>query len=327
MKARTKQTLWLIFHLAIYLLAWETLITNIVTIFVKSLTITRGRYYEQIFRQYYNNRSDVFTDYLYVIKHGYTVQNCTEPIGPERAHNYNYRFLKQSITLIFFWTGQLIMITVSSVDIFFTIQQYRHNQVETSSDPTSDTKEGCCTKCGSCCSVVGSVLMKIGRIVFVSTTYAMPAYYMANFDYTAPCLTPYPALFLGDFGLIFYYVNLSLMVVISTILLWRQIRTGISETVFDIKELQTGLDKAGGGAIVCAFVTCNQKAMLRAAVIQLAWMIVFVGLFGSMIIFFDKLTSKTGAFYTSVNGALRMGFSSVVLLGSLHTITLCGSCR
>ncbi|CAF4386517.1 unnamed protein product [Rotaria socialis] len=326
MKARTKQTLLLVFRLAIYLLAWETLITNTLTIFVQSLKVTRGSYYEVIDRQIHNT-SNEYTDYLYAIKDNYTVLDCTEPIGPVRDNNFNYRFLKQPISLIFFWIGQLIMIAVSSADIFCFIQQYRRGPAEATNQSTTAEERDCCMRCKSCCDKFGSILMKVGRIVFVSTTYAVPAYYMANFDYKTPCLTPYPKLFLGDTGLIFYYGNLSVMVVISTILLWRQIRTGIPETVFDIKRLRICCESTAKGASFCALLTCNRKAIMRAALLQIVMGIAAVGLFGSMVIFFTELASKTDGFATAVNGGLRMGFSVVAFLGNLDTIACCDCCR
>jgi hypothetical protein len=326
MKVGIKKILSLLFHSIIYILALETLITNIVNIFVPSLQVTRGNYYEVTVRSS-GNTSQLYTEYLYAIKYNYTIDNCTEPIGPINANNYNYQFLKVPVSLIFFWIGQLIMIVVSSTDMFFFIQEFRRELTEVKKESTSAEKNDGCTKCKSCCKKFLSILMKIGRLVFVSTTYALPGYYMANFNYTTPCLTPYPSLFLGDTGLIFYYVNLSIMVVISVILLRRQIRTGIPETVFEIEGVRTVFEGADTGAVCCAFIRCDRGAVFRVALKQMVIMFVTVGLFGSMVIFITQLASKANSFITSVNGVLRIGLSAFVLLINLHTIGFCDCCR
>lgn len=105
------------------------------------------------------------------------------------------------ITVAFFWSGQLIMLLISILDCFMPcdgskmkkkmvkIDEYEFGRINDSyieEDPYAKPSLN-----NKCWRFFVRILMGTFKIIFVSTTYAIPLYVIGMFNFSTPCLNIY----------------------------------------------------------------------------------------------------------------------------------------
>ncbi|CAF2239307.1 unnamed protein product [Rotaria magnacalcarata] len=106
-------------------------------------------------------------------------------------------------TIALFWIGQLIMMLVSVFDFFWPCNASQNSSLQTTADADSQSSSQTQIQqqniqpverfCAPCCRPLLRYVMLAAKVILVSTTYAVPAYVIAAFDFSTPCISVHQA--------------------------------------------------------------------------------------------------------------------------------------
>ncbi|UJR06952.1 hypothetical protein I4U23_011240 [Adineta vaga] len=206
--SRSKNRLWLALQTFIYIVAcFVVLLSLFVFAFEKRRLLLGSALVEYVDPQP-NGVTYVYAIFVDINETSFCVDYNYYAARSDRT-NYNYYWLKNYITHIFFLLGQMTMLIVSSVSFYFECKRFRHCK------PPNELRFG--TSQESTFQKIASILSTIGHIIFLSSGYATPFFYISKFlSGPSECLCErYPILAMGDRGLIVYCVNMLIVCLVE----------------------------------------------------------------------------------------------------------------
>ena len=292
---KLKKNLILIFQICLFLFSIGTLISNIITAFSKGARLFNGGYYEITQSPWPSGNRSVISKELYVVKRDFLIENCSR-YDYIHGNLANYKYIANGATIAFFWIAELTKLILSIIDIYLAVVAYRD---EGPDKPTH--RNACCRACCKVCNCCVCVLTVLMKVIFISTAYAMPTYFMSAFDYTTPCLkTQYELIYASWEPLILmYYVSIITYAIILFLVAGRSLNENflrcrpnkVSNSSSESSKDDESADSIGSGTIVSICFT-------------IVVMSVLVTTFTSLIVFFQMLIVKHGAKLTAASSAI-----------------------
>lgn len=290
---KSKKNLAFLFNVALFLFGLSTLINNIVKSFVNGLRVRIGNYDEIRESTWPIGNTTKISEELYVVKESYSVYNCQQSDYINSDDLGNYNFIKDGTTIAFFWVAEFIKLSISIVDLYVAIQIWRQIDIK----PNSSTDETACQRCKNACICCLKITGKVLKIVFISTTYAIPTYLINAFDYDTPCLVArYNVIGTSwEYLIVLYYFSIVLYGLVSMGMIVSQFIEGCRKCGQDC--LDDMKDRDEKTSLRCKFVVNIGSAILLA--LMIVWCF-------SLLTFFQMLFINYGPKFTAVAGAVDM---------------------
>ena len=205
----------------------------------------------------------------------------------------NYNFIKDGTTIAFFWVAELIKLSISTVDLYVAIKIWR----QINNKPKALKDETCCHRCKNTCICCLKIIGKVLKIVFISTTYAIPTYLINAFDYETPCLVArYNVIGTSwRYLIVLYYFSITLYGLVSMTMIVSQFSEDCKQCGQDCLDDMKGRDEKT--SLRYKFVTNIGSVILLA--LTIVWCFSFVT-------FFQMLFISYGPKFTAVAGAVDM---------------------
>ena len=295
-KRKWKKHILMLFYLILFLYGIISFMYDIFAIFSKGVGIIRGDYYE--FRKNssstFDNQTGISGEF-YVVKKGFTFQNCNK--SDYMTNKKIYKYIKNGATIAFFWIAALSKLTVSTMDIYLEIKEYRADE------PAQLEKNSFGEKCQQTCIYAGKGCLMLIKIIFISTTCAIPTFMMAFYDYKTPCLILKTLdgvlhnLLDSDFMIITYYINI---IIISMILL-----------VFAVKRYHPEFCSMNKSNREKSDDICRRIQIVAIIVIVIGFY-TLINNFVSLFIFWHTLTIKFEGKFTAICSALTLVTATIL---------------
>lgn len=216
----------LIIEIVTFIYCVVVFIIDIATIFAKGVTIINGGYYEVRDSTWQVGNGNMASKKLYVFKRSFNVSDCniSDSMGESRE---NYNKIVNKSTIVFFWISELSKLVLLLVSLYVEYRLYLEGGPKL--NESNDT--GCSGICNKVCESRWKCTWKLINKTIIATIFSIPAYSLASFDYTTPCLRTNYVLLLTDSSdlLAIYYVNIIFYIIVSFVIMIDQKTEWFSE--------------------------------------------------------------------------------------------------